>query len=52
MTLNALNGSKIVVASVRITLLKIVKPTPFSVEPFYLGYPTINLPANQTKLLC
>ena len=33
MTLNALNGSKIEVACVRITLLKIVKLTPFRVEP-------------------
>jgi hypothetical protein len=34
MTLNALNGSKIEVACVRITLLKIIKPTQFRVEPF------------------
>jgi len=34
MALNALNGSKTEVVGVRVTLLKTVKPTPFSVEPF------------------
>jgi hypothetical protein len=33
MTLNALNGSKIEVACVRIKQFKIVKPAPFRVEP-------------------
>jgi hypothetical protein len=33
MTLNALNGSKIEVACVRIKQFKIVKPIPFRVEP-------------------
>ncbi|OAZ04740.1 hypothetical protein FLB_05880 [Flavobacterium succinicans] len=36
MTLNALNGSKIEVACVRIKQFKIVKPTPFRVEPIFL----------------
>jgi hypothetical protein len=36
MTLNALNGSKIEVACVRIKQFKIVKPTPFRVEPFLI----------------
>jgi hypothetical protein len=37
MTLNALNGSIIEVACVRITLLKIVKPTPFRVDPIFIN---------------
>jgi hypothetical protein len=36
MTLNALNGSKIEVACVRIKQFKIVKPAPFRVEPIFL----------------